>query len=372
MHEAAGWARSCGQKLQTTRQVVTLSLPAPAHRVVLVTTVLDPKPPPTPLPAPSRGPSGVALCYPPPQRSLHGDCQSLGGAVPPRPVPALTSPRCLQVTRSTLPPCPPGPARERGGMERGARPLLALCLAGCLLAPGKWPRGRRGALTPTQPRARGEGPAGPASSTVPAHRASRGGGRGQQDGGAQAGGGEGWESQRAPPPRSAAGGSPWPGPGAPSGGLRLHPRCSRPRPPPAPLWVPAGCRGAQGRFAYKLLHDLFANYSSALRPVEDTDRALNVTLQVTLSQIIDMVSGRARHRHRHPSPNGTFPVALLPTSQTGSALPHTGPAPPGAEAHPSKPAQTPRNQPGCPQVSSHHLKTAQTPPPPKSAQPSPK
>ncbi|NXM81690.1 ACH10 protein, partial [Oenanthe oenanthe] len=50
----------------------------------------------------------------------------------------------------------------------------------------------------------------------------------------------------------------------------------------------AGCRGAQGRFAYKLLHDLFANYSSALRPVEDTDRALNVTLQVTLSQIIDM------------------------------------------------------------------------------------
>ncbi|NWW93850.1 ACH10 protein, partial [Rhynochetos jubatus] len=49
-----------------------------------------------------------------------------------------------------------------------------------------------------------------------------------------------------------------------------------------------GCRGAQGRVAYKLLHDLFANYSSALRPVEDTDRALNVTLQVTLAQIIDM------------------------------------------------------------------------------------
>ncbi|NXN76685.1 ACH10 protein, partial [Himantopus himantopus] len=58
--------------------------------------------------------------------------------------------------------------------------------------------------------------------------------------------------------------------------------------PLALLWVPAGCRGAQGRFAYKLLHDLFTNYSSALRPVEDTDRALNVTLQVTLSQIIDM------------------------------------------------------------------------------------
>ncbi|XP_006032172.1 neuronal acetylcholine receptor subunit alpha-10 [Alligator sinensis] len=49
-----------------------------------------------------------------------------------------------------------------------------------------------------------------------------------------------------------------------------------------------GCLGAQGRLAYKLLNDLFANYSSALRPVEDTDRALNVTLQITLSQIIDM------------------------------------------------------------------------------------
>lgn len=71
-----------------------------------------------------------------------------------------------------------------------------------------------------------------------------------------------------------------------------------PRPLQPPLRVSPGCRGAQGRFAYKLLHDLFANYSSALRPVEDTDRALNVTLQVTLSQIIDMVSARARHRHR--------------------------------------------------------------------------
>ncbi|NWW68165.1 ACH10 protein, partial [Ifrita kowaldi] len=61
-----------------------------------------------------------------------------------------------------------------------------------------------------------------------------------------------------------------------------------PRPLQPPLRVSPGCRGARGRFAYKLLHDLFANYSSALRPVEDTDRALNVTLQVTLSQIIDM------------------------------------------------------------------------------------
>ncbi|XP_065601839.1 neuronal acetylcholine receptor subunit alpha-10 [Cyrtonyx montezumae] len=49
-----------------------------------------------------------------------------------------------------------------------------------------------------------------------------------------------------------------------------------------------GCGAAQGRLAHKLLHDLFANYSSALRPAEDTERALNVTLQVTLSQIIDM------------------------------------------------------------------------------------
>uniref|UniRef100_A0A8C3T1T1 Uncharacterized protein n=1 Tax=Chelydra serpentina TaxID=8475 RepID=A0A8C3T1T1_CHESE len=54
------------------------------------------------------------------------------------------------------------------------------------------------------------------------------------------------------------------------------------------LSIYLGCSGAQGKFAYKLLHDLFANYSSALRPVEDTDRALNVTLQITLSQIIDM------------------------------------------------------------------------------------
>uniref|UniRef100_A0A671SS57 Neuronal acetylcholine receptor subunit alpha-9-like n=1 Tax=Sinocyclocheilus anshuiensis TaxID=1608454 RepID=A0A671SS57_9TELE len=46
--------------------------------------------------------------------------------------------------------------------------------------------------------------------------------------------------------------------------------------------------GAQGRFAQKLLNDLMENYSNALRPVEDTDKALNVTLQITLSQIKDM------------------------------------------------------------------------------------
>ncbi|XP_033928251.1 neuronal acetylcholine receptor subunit alpha-10 [Melopsittacus undulatus] len=49
-----------------------------------------------------------------------------------------------------------------------------------------------------------------------------------------------------------------------------------------------GGRGAPGRVAQKLLRDLFANYCSSLRPVEDTERALNVSLQVTLSHIIDM------------------------------------------------------------------------------------
>ncbi len=38
-----------------------------------------------------------------------------------------------------------------------------------------------------------------------------------------------------------------------------------------------------------LLNDLFVNYTNALRPVEDTDNIINVTLQITLSQIIDMV-----------------------------------------------------------------------------------
>lgn len=50
---------------------------------------------------------------------------------------------------------------------------------------------------------------------------------------------------------------------------------------------------AQGHYAQKLLNDLMENYSSALRPVDDTDRALNVTLQVTLSQIKDMVRARS-------------------------------------------------------------------------------
>ncbi|KAG7257131.1 hypothetical protein CRUP_010274, partial [Coryphaenoides rupestris] len=48
------------------------------------------------------------------------------------------------------------------------------------------------------------------------------------------------------------------------------------------------CLGAHGSYAQKLLSDLFSNYNSALRPVEDTDHIINVTLQITLSQIIDM------------------------------------------------------------------------------------
>ncbi|XP_024139531.1 neuronal acetylcholine receptor subunit alpha-9-II isoform X2 [Oryzias melastigma] len=52
--------------------------------------------------------------------------------------------------------------------------------------------------------------------------------------------------------------------------------------------LPEAVHGAQGHYAQKLLNDLMENYSNALRPVEDTDSALNVTLQITLSQIKDM------------------------------------------------------------------------------------
>ncbi|KAL3043164.1 neuronal acetylcholine receptor subunit alpha-10-like [Trematomus bernacchii] len=48
------------------------------------------------------------------------------------------------------------------------------------------------------------------------------------------------------------------------------------------------CLAAHGRYAQKLMTDLFSNYTNALRPVEDTDHIINVTLQITLSQIIDM------------------------------------------------------------------------------------
>ncbi|XP_061755533.1 neuronal acetylcholine receptor subunit alpha-9-II isoform X2 [Nerophis ophidion] len=54
------------------------------------------------------------------------------------------------------------------------------------------------------------------------------------------------------------------------------------------MLLPSVVHSAQGQYAHKLLNDLMDNYSSALRPVEDTDRALNVTLQITLSQIKDM------------------------------------------------------------------------------------
>ncbi|XP_060950706.1 neuronal acetylcholine receptor subunit alpha-9-I [Limanda limanda] len=47
-------------------------------------------------------------------------------------------------------------------------------------------------------------------------------------------------------------------------------------------------QGAQGHYARKLLNDLMEDYTNALRPVDDTDKALNVSLQITLSQIKDM------------------------------------------------------------------------------------
>lgn len=65
---------------------------------------------------------------------------------------------------------------------------------------------------------------------------------------------------------------------------------------------------AQGRFAQKLLNDLMENYSNALRPVEDTDKALNVTLQITLSQIKDMVSTK----HTHTQVYGILTLNLGP------------------------------------------------------------
>ncbi|AWO99643.1 putative neuronal acetylcholine receptor subunit alpha-10-like [Scophthalmus maximus] len=54
------------------------------------------------------------------------------------------------------------------------------------------------------------------------------------------------------------------------------------------LFCLSDCLAAHGRFAQKLMTDLFSNYTNALRPVEDTDHIINVTLQITLSQIIDM------------------------------------------------------------------------------------
>ncbi|XP_078402240.1 neuronal acetylcholine receptor subunit alpha-10-like [Cetorhinus maximus] len=45
---------------------------------------------------------------------------------------------------------------------------------------------------------------------------------------------------------------------------------------------------AEGNFANQLLGDLFVNESSVLRPVLNTDQGLNVTLQITLFQVIHM------------------------------------------------------------------------------------
>ncbi|XP_015683474.1 neuronal acetylcholine receptor subunit alpha-9, partial [Protobothrops mucrosquamatus] len=49
-----------------------------------------------------------------------------------------------------------------------------------------------------------------------------------------------------------------------------------------------GTDAAQGKYAQMLFNELFEGYSNALRPVQDTDMVLNVTLQITLSQIKDM------------------------------------------------------------------------------------
>ncbi|XP_012811629.2 neuronal acetylcholine receptor subunit alpha-9 [Xenopus tropicalis] len=49
-----------------------------------------------------------------------------------------------------------------------------------------------------------------------------------------------------------------------------------------------GVESAKGKYAQMLFRDLFEDYSNALRPVEDTDKALNVSLQITLSQIKDV------------------------------------------------------------------------------------
>ncbi|XP_053556248.1 neuronal acetylcholine receptor subunit alpha-9 [Bombina bombina] len=50
----------------------------------------------------------------------------------------------------------------------------------------------------------------------------------------------------------------------------------------------AAVESAKGKYAQMLFRNLFEDYSNALRPVEDTDKALNVTLQITLSQIKDV------------------------------------------------------------------------------------
>lgn len=64
-----------------------------------------------------------------------------------------------------------------------------------------------------------------------------------------------------------------------------------------------GTEAAQGKYAQMLFNELFEDYSNALRPVEDTDMVLNVTLQITLSQIKDMVSIRGPYSKDGQAPD---------------------------------------------------------------------
>lgn len=144
--------------------------------------------------------------------------------------------------------------------------------------------------------------------------------------------------------------------------LGFHPRGSR-----CPhRRGPAGCGAAQGRLAHKLFHDLFANYSSALRPAEDTERALNVTLQVTLSQIIDMVSAEPPLKHTQAPP--AAPDCLGPSKSAPIPLNTSSHPPPNASALPQQPRcpQDPGNQFRAPLETStgpsNPSKSAQVPP----------
>ena len=75
------------------------------------------------------------------------------------------------------------------------------------------------------------------------------------------------------------------------------------------------CWCANGIYAQKLLKDLFTNYTSALRPVEDTNNILNVTLQVTLSQIIDMVKHHSGHKSNWRDNNWSVDWLVSPQNQ---------------------------------------------------------
>lgn len=90
--------------------------------------------------------------------------------------------------------------------------------------------------------------------------------------------------------------------------------------------LPIVSHSAQGHYAHKLLNDLMEDYSNALRPVEDTDEALNVSLQITLSQIKDMVSRPQTHvflQHRCEISNPNNPQSanvVRPRQCTACAL----------------------------------------------------